>query len=215
MTAQVDSHETDALPPSIAAVESLGQMTEDEFVEWCDEDIRAEYVDGKVIIMSPESVRDERFRWFIGRVLADFVEEHDLGEVFGPNLQMRLRPRLRRIPDLLFISKDRLNLLDEAHFEGAPDLAMEFVSHDSKERDEEDKYGEYEAYGIREYWLVAGLEKRVEAYSLTEAGQYEPILPDESGVYQSAVIPGFFLNPEWLWRQPLPKKREILRELGL
>jgi Uma2 family endonuclease len=41
---------------SIAAIESIGSMTEDEFVEWCDEDIRAEYVYGKVIIMSPESV---------------------------------------------------------------------------------------------------------------------------------------------------------------
>ena len=40
---------------SIAALESIASMTEEEFVEWCDEDIRAEYVDGKVIIMPPES----------------------------------------------------------------------------------------------------------------------------------------------------------------
>ncbi len=40
---------------SIASLESIASMTEDEFVEWCDEDIRAEYVDGKVIIMTPES----------------------------------------------------------------------------------------------------------------------------------------------------------------
>ena len=40
---------------SIAALESTASMTEDEFVEWCDEDVRAEYVDGKVIIMPPES----------------------------------------------------------------------------------------------------------------------------------------------------------------
>ena len=40
---------------SIAALESIASMTEDELVEWCDKDIRAEYVDGKVIIMTPES----------------------------------------------------------------------------------------------------------------------------------------------------------------
>jgi hypothetical protein len=28
-------------------------MTEDEFVAWCDEDVRAEWVDGEVIVMSP------------------------------------------------------------------------------------------------------------------------------------------------------------------
>ena len=92
---------------SIATVKSLDGMTETEFVAWCDEDVRAEYVDGKVITMSPESVNDERLRWFIGTILQIFVESHDLGEIFGPNLQIRLRPRLRRIPDLLFISQAR------------------------------------------------------------------------------------------------------------
>lgn len=68
---------------SIAALESVVSMSEDEFVEWCDEDFRAEYVDGKVIIMIPESVRGERMRWTIGTILGLFVEHHDLGEVFS------------------------------------------------------------------------------------------------------------------------------------
>ena len=200
---------------SITSLESIASMTEDEFVEWCDEDIRAEYVDGKVIIMTPESVRDERMRWSIGTILGLFVEHHDLGEVFGPNLQIRLRPRLRRIPDLLFISHERLHLLEEAHFEGAPELAMEIVSSDSQERDEDDKYKEYEAFGIREYWIIAPLAERIDVYHLSEQRKYEPLLPDASGVYRSAVIPGFFVNPQWIWHQPPPKKRDILRELGV
>ena len=200
---------------SIAALKSIASMTEDEFVEWCDEDIRAEYVDGKVIIMTPESVGDERVRWFIGTILGLFVEHHDLGEVFGPNLQIRLRPRLRRIPDLLFISHERLHLLEEAPFEGAPDLAMEIVSQDSKERDEDDKYKEYETCGIREYWIIAPLSKRIDVYHLSDRGEYEPLLPDASSVYRSTVIPGFFVNPQWIWRQPPPRKRDILHELGI
>ena len=200
---------------SIAALESIAAMTEDEFVEWCDEDVRAEYIDGKVIIMPPESVRDERMRWSIGSLLRDFVEHHDLGEVFGPNLQIRLRPRLRRIPDLLFISRERLHLLEEAHLEGAPELAMEIVSPDSQERDEDDRYKEYEAFGIREYWIIAPLAEQIDVYRLSDQHKYEPLLPDASGVYHSAVIPGFFVNPQWIWRQPPPKKRDILRELGV
>lgn len=200
---------------SIAALESTASMTEDEFVEWCDEDIRAEYVDGKVIVMTPESVQDERMRWNIGTILGLFVEHHDLGEVFGPNLQIRLRPRLRRIPNLLFISQERLHLLEEAHFEGAPDLAMEIISQDSKERDEDDKFKEYEAFGIPEYWIIAPLSKRIDVYRLSDQGKYDPLLPDASDIYHSAVIPGFFVNPQWIWRQPPPKKRDILRELGI
>ena len=199
---------------SIASAQSLNGMTETEFVAWCDEDVRAEYVDGKVIIMSPESVSDERLRWFIGTILQIFVESHDLGEIFGPNLQIRLRPRLRRIPDLLFISQARLHLLEEAHFEGTPDLAIEIVSPKHQARDEQDKYREYEAAGIREYWVIAPLKKQVDLYHLTTEGKYEPS-PPKAGVYRSTVIQGFFLKPEWLWCQPPPKKRDILIELGL
>ena len=199
---------------SIATAKSLDRMTETEFVAWCDEDVRAEYVDGKVIIMSPESVNDERLRWFIGTILQIFVESHGLGEIFGPNLQIRLRPRLRRIPGLLFISRARLHLLKETHFEGAPDLAIEIVSPKSRERDEQDKYQEYEAAGIHEYWVIAPLEKRVDLFRLTAEGKYEPS-PLEDSVHHSTVIPGFFLKPEWLWHQPTPKKRDILIELGL
>ena len=161
---------------SIAALKSAASMTEAEFVEWCDADIRAEYVDGKVIIMTPESVRDERMRWNIGSILRDFVEHYDLGEVFGPNLQIRLRPRLRRIPDLLFIARQRLHLLEEAHLEGAPDLAMEIVSPDSRERDEDNKFKEYEAYGIREYWIIAPLAKQIHVYRLSDQAEYETVV---------------------------------------
>jgi hypothetical protein len=55
---------------------------------------------------------------------------------------------------------------------------------------------------------------RIDVYHLTEQGKYER-LPFESGVYRSRVIPGFFLNPQWLWGEPRPKKLNILRELGL
>ncbi len=47
---------------SIAALKSVVSMTEDEFIEWGDEDIRAESVDGKVIMMTPESAQAERVR---------------------------------------------------------------------------------------------------------------------------------------------------------
>ncbi|MCZ6678404.1 MAG: Uma2 family endonuclease [Candidatus Poribacteria bacterium] len=199
---------------SIATLKSLDSMTEEEFVQWCDEDVRAEYVYGKVIVMSPESVRDERMRWFIGSLLRDFVEYYDLGEIFGPNLQIRLQSRLRRIPDLMFIAREHLHQLRESHFEGAPDLAMEIVSSDSRERDEQDKYQEYEAFGIREYWIIAPLTEQIDVYRLTDHGTYEPLLP-ASGVYHSTVIPGFFLNSQWLRQQPPPKKRNILREFGI
>ena len=31
----------------------------------------------------------------------------------------------------------------------------------------------------------------------------------------SLVLPNFYLRPNWLWQRPLPKVREVLKELAV
>lgn len=189
------------------------RMTEEEFVAWCDEDTRAEFVDGEVLLLSPESVMNERLRWFIGPVLSIYVKHHGVGEVFGPNLQARLRVELRRIPDLIFVAQENAHRLYKNHLEGAPDLAMEIVSPDSVARDYREKYIEYERVGVREYWIIDPQSKRVDVYCL-EKGRYIA-QKKKRGAYHSKVVKGFFLRPKWLWQQPLPSVLDALKELGV
>jgi Uma2 family endonuclease len=189
------------------------RMTEEEFVAWCDEDTRAEFADGEVIPLSPESWQDEQLRWFIGSVLRTFVEQRGLGIISGPNFQTRLRVGLRRIPDLLFVSQERAHLLQKNHLEGAPDMVMEIVSPDSVARDYREKYLEYEQAGVREYWIVDPQSKRVDVYYL-EKGRYIA-QKKKRGAYHSKVVAGFFLRPQWLWQQPLPSVLDTLRTLGV
>ncbi len=189
------------------------RMTEEEFVAWCDEDTRAEFVDGEVIRLSPESLQDEQLRWFVGSVLRTFVEQRGLGIVSGPNFQTRLRVGLRRIPDLIFVSQERAHLLQRTHLEGAPDLAMEIVSPDSVARDWRDKYLEYERAGVREYWVIDPQSRQVELYCLHK-GQFVA-RRKKQGAYHSEVVKGFHLRPEWLWQQPLPAVLDTLKELGV
>jgi Uma2 family endonuclease len=191
------------------------RMTEDEFVAWCDEDVRAEWVDGEVIEMSPASTRHNRLFVFLVRLLKDFAERRDLGDVFGPELLIRFSGlRQCRLPDLMFVSKDRLHLLHATHFEGAPDLVMEIVSVESTERDWQQKYVDYQAVGVHEYWVIDPLQKRLGAYALDAAGTYREI-PETEGRVSSAVIPGFFLKSEWLWQEHLPAALDALREMGI
>ena len=189
-------------------------MTEEEFVDWCDADTRAEYVDGEVIVMSPESGVSEDSRWFVGVILRTYVEAKNLGLMRGPNFQVRLRRGLRRVPELLFISNERLGIVQPNHLEGAPDLAMEIVSPDSVERDWREKYSEYQASGVREYWVIDPQNQRVEVYGLAASGEYQHIAL-EDGAFHSQVVPGFWLRPEWLWQRPLPSALDVLRVIGV
>jgi len=203
--------ETAILEPTAALPSKL--MTEEEFDAWCDEDIRAEWVGGEVIVHSPASPQHDAMLLFLANVAGSFVTFHDLGVVLGPNVQVR-RPNLRRVPDLLFIAKERREIIQASCVDGAPDLVLEIVSPDSVERDWREKFLEYEAAGVREYWVVDPNVKRMRAYRLGEQGRYVQ-LEEEGGVIRSKVLPGFWLRVAWLWQEPLPDPLGVLRELGV
>ena len=190
-------------------------MTEQEFEAWCDEDVRAEWVDGEVVVMSPVNRIHNALNIWLLHVVGDFVEHHDLGEVFGIEMQLRLaEQQVRRNPDLFFVSKARLNLVKATYMEGAADLAMEIISPDSESRDWRDKYIDYEAAGVREYWVLDPSSKRLEAYTLTRARKYKR-LDETDGRVASKVLRGFHLRSDWVFRSPLPKVATALKELGV
>ena len=103
-------------------------MTEEEFEAWCDEDIAAEYVDGEVIVHSPVRIRHSELAIFLASIMKLVAEQGDAGLVLGPEVQARLRPGLRRIPDVMFIARARAQIALETRVEGAPDIAIEIVS---------------------------------------------------------------------------------------
>jgi Uma2 family endonuclease len=191
------------------------RMTEKQFDAWADEDVRAEWVDGEVIVMSPVSGIHSDLFGFLFRIVTEFVEHRELGLVRGSEFQVRLaNRRARRTPDLLFVARSRLRIVKRTYVDGPPDLIMEVVSPESESRDWRDKFLDYEAAGVREYWIVDPQSQRVEAYHAPRRGKYRR-LDETDGRIHSKVLRGLFIRPAWLWRSPLPRLDTAARELKL
>src|SRR5579862_7692454 len=108
------------------------RMTEEEFVNWCGDEQHGEWVDGEVIIMSPDSVQNLKLAGFLFAILDAFAANKNLGTVFSQRAQLRFAElRRRREPDVIFISRHREAIIKTNHFEGAPDLIVEIVSKES------------------------------------------------------------------------------------
>ncbi len=190
------------------------RMTEEEFDNWHDEFLRGEWVDGEVELMAPASTEHGDLQKLLLFLLSGFIEHRDLGRAAGPELAVKLpNLRRRRVPDVLFVSKERLDIVQRTYIDGAPDLIMEVVSPDSVRRDWRTKYQEYEQAGVNEYWIIDPGSQVVEAYALAD-GAYRQ-LPAGEGRIASQIVPGFFVKLAWLWQSPPPKLLDLLRELGV
>ncbi|NSW79696.1 MAG: Uma2 family endonuclease [Chthonomonadetes bacterium] len=182
------------------------RMSYEQFLQWADEDVHAEWVDGEVIVFMPPKDRHQDIVTFLVTLLRNFADSFGIGVVRVAPFEMRLSPSgPSREPDILFISAENLHRLTEERVEGPADLVIEVVSQDSVRRDRQQKFAEYQSFGVREYWLVDSQtpEGKAEAFTLNEQGVYEPI-PVQEGVIHSRVIPGFWLRVEWLGTDTMP-----------
>ena len=187
----------------------------EEYIEWLDEDTRAEWVNGRIEIMaSPAAIGHQNIASFLDRVVGVYLEAHDLGVLVLAPYVMRMAAIARgREPDLIFVQKDRVHLLTRHYLDGPADLAVEIVSPESNKRDRKVKFAEYQIAGIREYWLIDPDKQTAEFYQLDDEGTYEPATLDEAGFYHSQVIAGLRLRVDWLWQAPMPATLDVLREL--
>jgi Uma2 family endonuclease len=190
-------------------------LTFEEFLDWCDSDTRAEWVNGRVVILSPDNVPHSRIARFLAQVLGIYVQKRDLGEIFVEGILMRLQTvPSARVPDVIFISKARQEQLKHTYFDGAADLAVEIVSPDSVDRDRSEKFSEYQLAGVREYWILDPDRKTAEFFELGTDRRFYPV-PLCDGAFRSTVVPGFWLKPSWLWEDPHPDTIDVLRQLGV
>ena len=186
----------------------------DEFLQIFGEDDEVELVDGVVVErMAATDVHEDVFRFLF--VLLDlYVEAKGLGAVRGSRTLVPITPFKGRLPDILFVRKERLDILGEKALKGAPDLVVEIVSPGETRAEILQRQADYESIGVREFWIVDLPRREFRALSLNEkTGRLEEMEVKE-GVFESKVLAGFRLKVDWLWQRPLPNAIEILRELG-
>lgn len=190
-------------------------VTFEEFHDWLGKDtFFAEWVDGEIEYRMAASAIHQRLSRFLVRLLSDYTDTHNLGEIFFSPFLMRLpnRPSGRE-PDVMFVAKGNASHVAPTYLNGPADLAIEIVSDDSIERDYETKRLEYEQNGVREYWCIDPSSQSVLFCQRNAAGTYDEITLS-AGRYDSVAVAGFWLQVEWLWQEPQPLK-DARKALGL
>jgi Uma2 family endonuclease len=169
-----------------------GMATERDLVALLDAPDKrlCELVDG-VLVEKPLGTKEALLAGVLVQYIWNFVERRDLGLVVGPDGPMRLWIGLVRIPDVSFISWNRLprgELPDEAVAGVVPNLAVEVLSRSNTPKEMQRKLREYFEAGVQLVWFIYPKTQTADTYtSPTHARR----LKKNQSLDGGAVLKGF------------------------
>jgi Uma2 family endonuclease len=187
------------LPP-LENGDHLDQKTFHERYCAMPEDFRAELVEGMVIVPSPLRRPHGRTHLTFNGWLSTYVAATPGTEAMD-NATAILGDESEPQPDSsLYILPEyggQCRFVDE-YLTGAPEWLGEIAS-SSEAYDLHGKYRDYQRAGVLEYVAVL-LREPVVRWFVLHNRRYEPLAPDEAGVFRSVVFPGLWLDSVALLR---------------
>jgi Uma2 family endonuclease len=134
------------------------------FWNWLDEDKKAEFINGKIILHSPVKSRHLAVSDKLSCLILPFVRLRRLGRVMIEKALISLT-RNDYEPDLSFFSRERAEAFnDDQMLFPAPDFVVEILSKSTAKTDRGLKRADYAAHGVREYWIIDPTHQTVEQY---------------------------------------------------
>ncbi|MDZ4781228.1 MAG: Uma2 family endonuclease [Planctomycetia bacterium] len=195
------------------AHKTTGPHSVEDFFALVKDGEKADLINGVIYMASPDSPRANDIGFFVGSLLRYFVAERSLGgRCYISRVAFELDDSHAPEPDVAYVRGERMHLVASGRVKGAPDIAVEIVSHDSVNRDYELKRDMYEAAGVPEYWIIDPIDNSAEFLVLRD-GRYKTATLEDGARFRSTVLPGFWLDTRWLFATPLPKEPDCLQQI--
>lgn len=183
------------LPEIAAALNDRLQtesLTRQRFYDEMADDEKVEFIDGEIIVHSPARNRHLSAKLKLAKLLDTYVDLHNLGQVRDEKC-LCVFPRNDYEPDIVYFSLERSSEFapDTMKFP-IPEFIVEILSDSTESRDRGVKFEDYEAHGVREYWIIDSDTETVEQYAL-ENGAFRLLVKSGSGEVVSREIQGFHI----------------------
>ncbi len=162
----------------------------ERFYEETSDDQKAEFINGEVIVHSPATMRHLKVRERLSRTMSLYVDLHQLGQVVGEKA-LCVFPRNDYEPDVCFFGRTKAALLQPTQRKlPPPDFIAEILSESTESKDRGEKFDDYAAHGVSEYWIIDPAGEMVEQY-LAREGRYYLAQKSGTGEVSSVVVSGF------------------------
>ena len=152
-----------------------------------------EVVNGQIVEEPPLGAREVNIATILTTLLGHHVMTNKLGRMATEGLFiLQSDPRLRRRPDVAFVSTERWPLARPvpagAAWDVIPDLAIEVISPTDRATEVQDKIAEYLRAGVRQVWVVYVGQALMMVY---DSPTQIRVLQRADTLDAAAILPGF------------------------
>ncbi|MDB5352517.1 MAG: hypothetical protein JWN86_3764 [Planctomycetota bacterium] len=187
-------HRLGDIPPARVRMKPTpGTAIEQDVLDaWHRDRRRCELVDGTLVEKAVGHQEGYLAMW-LGHFINSYLDRHNIGYCAGAEAMMRIAPHLVRLPDVSFISWERLGsrLIPKTPVPNLfPDLAVEVISEGNTAAEMERKLHEYFDAGIPLEWYIYPATRTVRVFTSPE----HATTIGAGGVLEGGdILPGFHL----------------------
>jgi Uma2 family endonuclease len=182
------------LEVNLMATAGTQRMTLEEFRALPEGPPNFEFEEGELIPVPSPTPKHQDILLELGHFLKQFVRQNKIGQAFM-GVDVFLPDGRCFIPDLTFLSSDRLNLVspEDEKIHGTPTLVVEITSSEP-ERDRVHKFRVYYENGVPWYWIVDSETLTIEEYQATSEGYVRKASIGAKEGFGPRVFPGLVIN---------------------
>jgi Uma2 family endonuclease len=173
--------------------------------------VDAELVHGVIVERPMVQLDHELCLGWLYHVMGSYVEERGMGKMLSSRIMVKTDNFGGRMPDLLFVRQERMDIVQQKAVYGAPDFVIEIVSPNDYPSDLQTLETDYHRLGVPELVFIHLRKQVIRLLYRQEEGYEETVLTSGPVILES--IEGLTLQAEWILRQPRPGVRATLNAL--
>jgi Uma2 family endonuclease len=155
---------------------------------------RQELIEGDLVMAPSPSSFHQDILLNLAIIFRNFLREHPIGKVYVAPLDTYLSDINVFQPDLLFVRKQNLKIIEEHGLEGAPDLVVEILSKSNSRFDLGPKRSVYARTGVEELWIIDPAKRTLALYRLADNADTPLATYKAKQKFTSEVLPGLTID---------------------
>jgi Uma2 family endonuclease len=140
------------------------------------EGAKYQLVEGKIIEMPAPLIQHQELSMQLIMLLGNHIFNNKLGRFFHAPFDVYFSETNVYQPDILFVSNERVGIIERRGVMGAPDLIIELLSEGTESIDKKKKLRTYQQHGVKEYFIIDPEDDEVISYYL------------EDGIYKAGYL---------------------------